>query len=30
MLKKRFDDEFDAVLPGGIVRYAIVEVNYPD
>jgi len=28
MLKKRFDDEFDAVLPGGIVRYAIVEVRY--
>ena len=28
MQKKRFDDEFDAVLPGGIVRYAIVEVRY--
>jgi transcription elongation factor GreB len=28
MLKKRFDDEFDVVLPGGIVRYAIVEVRY--
>jgi transcription elongation factor GreB len=30
MLKKRFDDEFEAVLPGGIVRYAIVEVRYED
>jgi transcription elongation factor GreB len=30
MLKKRFDDEFDAVLPGGIVRYAIVEVRYEE
>ena len=30
MLKKRFDDEFDAVLPAGIVRYAIVEVRYSD
>lgn len=29
MLKKRADDEFDAVLPGGIVHYAIVEVRYP-
>lgn len=28
MLKKRFDDEFEAVLPSGIVRYAIVEVRY--
>jgi len=28
MLKKRADDEFDAVLPGGIVHYAIVEVRY--
>lgn len=28
MLKKRFDDEFDAVLPGGIARFAIVEVRY--
>ena len=28
MLKKRFDDEFDVVLPGGIVRYAVVEVRY--
>ena len=30
MLKKRFDEEFDAVLPSGIVRYAIVEVRYDD
>ena len=30
MLKKRFDDEFDAVLPGGIANYAIVEVRYDD
>ena len=29
MLKKRADDAFDAVLPGGIVHYAIVEVRYP-
>jgi transcription elongation factor GreB len=28
MLKKRCDDEFDAVLPGGRVRYAIVRVRY--
>lgn len=28
MLKKRFDDEFEAALPGGTVRYAIVEVRY--
>ena len=28
MLKKRFDDEFDAILPGGIVHYAIVEIRY--
>ena len=28
MLKKRADDEFDAVLPGGIVHYAIFEVRY--
>jgi transcription elongation factor GreB len=28
MLKKRFDDEFDATLPVGIVHYAIVEVRY--
>lgn len=30
MLKKRCDDEFDAALPGGNVRYAIVEVHYGD
>ena len=30
MLKKRHDDEFEAVLPGGIARYAIVEVRYGD
>jgi transcription elongation factor GreB len=29
MLKKRVDDTFDAPLPGGTVRYAIVEVAYP-
>ncbi len=29
MLKKRVDDEFEAPLPGGSVRYAIVEVAYP-
>ena len=28
MLKKRVDDEFDAVLPGGIVHYAIVGIRY--
>jgi transcription elongation factor GreB len=30
MLKKRVDDEFDAVLPGGIVRYAIIGIRYRD
>ena len=29
MLKKRVDDEFEAPLPGGTVRYAIIEVAYP-
>ena len=29
MLKKRADDEFEAQLPGGPVRFAIVEVRYP-
>ncbi|GAB1407192.1 transcription elongation factor GreB [Thermomonas brevis] len=29
MLKKRVDDEFEAQLPGGLVRYGIVEVAYP-
>ncbi|MGN6513470.1 MAG: transcription elongation factor GreB [Lysobacteraceae bacterium] len=29
MLKKRVDDEFEAELPGGIARFAIVAVDYP-
>ena len=29
MLKKRIDDEFEAALPGGIARFAIVAVDYP-
>ncbi len=29
MLKKRVDDEFEAALPGGTVRYVIVQVEYP-
>jgi transcription elongation factor GreB len=29
MLKKRIDDEFDAVLPTGIAHFAIVGVAYP-
>ena len=29
MLKKRADDEFDAVLPGGIAHFAIIEIRYP-
>lgn len=29
MLKKRADDGFDAVLPGGIGHYAIIGVRYP-
>jgi transcription elongation factor GreB len=28
MLKKRVDDEFEAALPGGIRRYAIVAIAY--
>ncbi|RDZ28832.1 transcription elongation factor GreB [Lysobacter silvisoli] len=28
MLKKRLDDEFEAQLPAGPMRYAIVEVTY--
>ncbi|RZA21636.1 MAG: transcription elongation factor GreB [Lysobacteraceae bacterium] len=28
MLKKRVEDEFDAVLPSGIVHYAIIEIRY--
>ena len=31
MLKKRVDDEFEAALPGGVRRYAIVAIEYgPD
>ena len=30
MLKKRANDEFDAVLPSGTVHYTIIEVRYPD
>jgi transcription elongation factor GreB len=29
MLKKRVDDEFEAQLPGGAQRFAIIEVDYP-
>jgi transcription elongation factor GreB len=28
MLKKRVDDEFEAALPGGVARFAIVAVDY--
>ncbi|MBC7991305.1 MAG: transcription elongation factor GreB [Luteimonas sp.] len=28
MLKKRVGDAFEAALPGGIVRFAIIEVTY--
>ena len=28
MLKKRVDDEFEAMLPGGAATYVIVEVSY--
>ena len=28
LLKKRIDDEFEVALPGGVVRYAIVDVRY--
>lgn len=28
MLKRRVDDEFEAMLPGGMARYAIVQVDY--
>lgn len=28
MLKKRVDDEFEASLPGGMARFAIVAVDY--
>jgi len=30
LLKKRVDDEVEAQLPGGHVRYVIVEICYPD
>ena len=30
MLKKRVDDEFEAQLPGGLARFAIVGVHYAD
>ena len=29
MLKKRRDDEFEALLPGGLQRFVIVAVRYP-
>jgi transcription elongation factor GreB len=28
VLKKRTDDEFEAELPGGRVRFVVVEVRY--
>jgi transcription elongation factor GreB len=28
MLKKRIDDEFEALLPGGVQRFVIVDVRY--
>jgi transcription elongation factor GreB len=28
VLKKRVDDEFDADLPGGRTRFAVVSVEY--
>ncbi|HEY0660928.1 MAG TPA: transcription elongation factor GreB [Lysobacter sp.] len=30
MLKKRLDDEFEATLPGGAQRFAVVDVRYPE
>ncbi|MDR0182471.1 transcription elongation factor GreB [Lysobacter arvi] len=30
MLKKRLDDEFEAMLPGGVARFVIAEVAYDD
>src|SRR5678816_3162070 len=30
MLKKRVDDEFEATLPGGPARFAILDVRYAD
>jgi transcription elongation factor GreB len=29
VLKKRVDDEFEAVLPGGPTRFAVLSVTYP-
>jgi transcription elongation factor GreB len=28
LLKKRIDDEFEVMLPGGMTRFAIVDVDY--
>lgn len=30
LLKKRVDEEFEAELPGGLIRFAILEVAYRD
>jgi len=30
MLRKRVDDEFEAALPGGVQRFAIVAIEYGD
>lgn len=30
MLKKRLDDEFEAMLPGGAARFVIIDVAYDD
>ncbi|HRO28173.1 MAG TPA: transcription elongation factor GreB [Luteimonas sp.] len=30
MLKKRLDDEFEALLPGGVARFFIIDVRYGD
>ncbi|KAF1687668.1 transcription elongation factor GreB [Pseudoxanthomonas broegbernensis] len=30
LLKKRVDDEIEAQLPGGPVRFAVVDIAYPD
>jgi transcription elongation factor GreB len=30
LLKKRVDDEFEAALPGGVARFAIIAVAYGD
>ncbi|UPG91800.1 transcription elongation factor GreB [Luteibacter aegosomaticola] len=29
VLKKRVDDEFEAILPGGPTRFAVITVDYP-